>query len=67
MAACRKTESWSNTSCIEDDAGQVFSSTAFNCQYVCSREFNPETFALLTQCSTTKPNEHDGEKGKRVA
>ncbi len=26
--------------------------------YVCSREFNPQPFALLTQCSTPEPQEH---------
>ncbi len=27
-------------------------------QYVCSWESNPQPFALLTQCSTTEPQEH---------
>ncbi len=27
-------------------------------QYVCPRELNPQPFALLTQCSTTEPQEH---------
>ncbi len=27
-------------------------------QYVCSLEIEPTTFALLTQCSTTEPQEH---------
>ncbi len=28
------------------------------CQYMCSLGINPSTFALLTQCSTTEPQEH---------
>ncbi len=28
------------------------------CQYVCSLGIKPTTFALLTQCSTTEPQEH---------
>ncbi len=28
------------------------------CQYVCSLGIEPMTFALLTQCSTTEPQEH---------
>ncbi len=28
------------------------------CQYVCSLGIEPTTFALLTQCSTTEPQEH---------
>ncbi len=28
------------------------------CQYVCSQGIEPTTFALLTQCSTTEPQEH---------
>ncbi len=27
-------------------------------QYVCSLGIEPTTFALLTQCSTTEPQEH---------
>ncbi len=30
----------------------------FFCQYVCSLGMNPQPFALLTQCSTTEPQEH---------
>ncbi len=30
------------------------------CQYVCSLGIEPTTFTLLTQCSTTEPQEHDG-------
>ncbi len=30
------------------------------CQYVCSLGIEPTTFALLTQCSTTEPQEHGG-------
>ncbi len=30
----------------------------FFCQYVCSLGIEPTTFALLTQCSTTEPQEH---------
>ncbi len=29
------------------------------CQYVCFLGIEPTTFALLTQCSTTEPQEHD--------
>ncbi len=28
------------------------------CQHVCSLGIEPSTFALLTQCSTTEPQEH---------
>ncbi len=28
------------------------------CQYMCSLGIEPTTFALLTQCSTTEPQEH---------
>ncbi len=28
------------------------------CQYVCFLGIEPTTFALLTQCSTTEPQEH---------
>ncbi len=28
------------------------------CHYVCSLGIEPTTFALLTQCSTTEPQEH---------
>ncbi len=28
------------------------------CQYVCYLGIEPTTFALLTQCSTTEPQEH---------
>ncbi len=28
------------------------------CQYACSLGIEPTTFALLTQCSTTEPQEH---------
>ncbi len=30
----------------------------FFCQYVCFLGIEPTTFALLTQCSTTEPQEH---------
>ncbi len=30
------------------------------CQYVCSLGIEPTTFALLTQYSTTEPQEHKG-------
>ncbi len=33
------------------------------CQYVCSLGIEPTTFALLTQCSTTEPQEHISWKG----
>ncbi len=38
------------------------------CQYVCSLGIEPTTFALLTQCSTTEPQEHFIyiERGTRV-
>ncbi len=29
------------------------------CQYVCSLGIKPTTFALLTQCSTTEPQEQN--------
>ncbi len=29
------------------------------CQHVCSMGIEPTTFALLTQCSTTEPQEHN--------
>ncbi len=28
------------------------------CQYMCSLGIEPTTFVLLTQCSTTEPQEH---------
>ncbi len=31
----------------------------FLCQYVCFLGFELTTFALLTQCSTTEPQEHN--------
>ncbi len=31
----------------------------FFCQYMCSLGIEPTTFALLAQCSTTEPQEHD--------
>ncbi len=36
------------------------------CQYVCSLGIEPTTFALLTQCSTTEPQEDkcNGQKQK---
>ncbi len=37
----------------------------FFCQYVCSLEIEPTTFALLTQCSTTEPQEHDNNYDKQ--
>ncbi len=36
----------------------VHSGYTFICQYMCSLGFEPTTFALLTQCSTTEPQEH---------
>ncbi len=30
----------------------------FVCQYVCSLGIEPTTFVVLTQCSTTEPQEH---------
>ncbi len=30
----------------------------FFCQYMCSLGIEPTTFELLTQCSTTEPQEH---------
>ncbi len=38
---------------IQSDSGYNFF-----CQYVCSPGIEPTTFALLTQCSTTEPQEH---------
>ncbi len=38
----------------------VHSGYNFFCQYVCSLGIEPTTFALLTQCSTTEPQEHYG-------
>ncbi len=32
------------------------------CKYVCSLGIEPTTFALLTQCSTTEPQEHIDSK-----
>ncbi len=37
----------------------------FFCQYVCSLGLEPTTFALLTQCSTTEPQEHYREFPKK--
>ncbi len=36
---------------------KVHSGYTFFCQYVCSLGIEPTTFALLTQCSTTEPQE----------
>ncbi len=36
----------------------LHSGYTYFCQYVCSLELNPQCFALLTQCSTTEPQEH---------
>ncbi len=36
----------------------VHSGYTFFCQYMCSLGIEPITFALLTQCSTTEPQEH---------
>ncbi len=36
----------------------VHSGYNFFCQYMCSLGVEPTTFALLTQCSTTEPQEH---------
>ncbi len=36
----------------------LHSGYAFFCQYVCPLGIEPTTFALLTQCSTTEPQEH---------
>ncbi len=38
---------------IQSDLGQLY----IYCQYVCSWELNPLPFALLTQCSTTEPQD----------
>ncbi len=35
------------------------------CQYVCSLGIEPTTFALLTQCSTTEPQERNTTQLKR--
>ncbi len=35
----------------------VHSDYTFFCQYVCSLGIEPTTFALVTQCSTTEPQE----------
>ncbi len=37
---------------------QCIQAIDFFCQYVCSLGIEPTTFALLTQCSTTEPQEH---------
>ncbi len=36
----------------------VHSGYNFFCQYVCSLGIEPTTFVLLTQCSSTEPQEH---------
>ncbi len=36
----------------------LHSGYTFFCQYVCSLGIEPTTFTLLTQCSTTEPQEH---------
>ncbi len=36
----------------------VHSCYTYFCQYMCSLGIEPTTFALLTQCSTTEPQEH---------
>ncbi len=37
------------------------------CQYVCSLGVEPTTFELLTQCSTTEPQEHYIKKKTVIA
>ncbi len=37
----------------------AYSCYTYFCQYVCSLEIEPTTLALLTQCSTTEPQEHN--------
>ncbi len=37
---------------------QCIQAIHFFCQYMCSLGIEPTTFALLTQCSTTEPQEH---------
>ncbi len=46
----------------------VHSGYTYFCQYMCSLGIEPTTFALLRQCSTTEPQEHDNyniNKGKK--
>ncbi len=43
---------------IQSDLLYIYSGYTFFCQYVCSLWIEPTTFALLTQCSTTEPQEH---------
>ncbi len=49
---------------IQSDLQPSDSGYIFFCQYVCSLGIEPTTFALLTQCSTTEPQEHLGETNK---
>ncbi len=37
---------------------QYHSGYTLFCQYMCSLGIEPTTLALLTQCSTTEPQEH---------
>ncbi len=37
---------------------QCIQAIHLSCQYACSLGIEPTTFALLTQCSTTEPQEH---------
>ncbi len=36
------------------------------CQYMCSLGIEPTTFALLMQCSTTEPQEHNSKYLERI-
>ncbi len=42
---------------IQSDLQCIQAFTYF-CEYVCSLRIEPTIFALLTQCSTTEPQEH---------
>ncbi len=44
---------------IQSDLQCIIHGYTFFYQYVCSLGIEPTTFALLTQCSTTEPQEHD--------
>ncbi len=43
---------------IQSDLQCIIHGYTFFYQYVCSLGIEPTTFALLTQCSTTEPQEH---------
>ncbi len=51
---------------IQSDLQCIIHGYTFFYQYVCSLGIEPTTFALLTQCSTTEPQEHTMDLVQRI-